>query len=113
MAWYRFYANNTGTFNPPDEEVYVYFEEYEDDPVDEERLNEDDLREKWRQWTAELGYGIGLGANDAMGGFMRADNGLPKEVRTRKLRHHNNVIDDAQRMIDVLLETPVAKEQGE
>ena len=109
MAWYRFSACNAGS---PTVEDYFYFEEHEGDPDDEELLSDQQLKEEWSLWTARLGYGLGLGLTHDFAKYERVGS-LSKNGRMLLLRHYNNALDDAQRMIDVLLETPVAKEQGE
>lgn len=106
MAWYRFHANDKSDLSPPifkEEEEYFYFSECEGDQA---------VKEEWSLWTARLGINFGLGLSDDEAEYAKVEV-LPEETRDRLLNHHNNVIDDAQRMIDVLLETPVAKEQGE
>ena len=109
MAWYRFYVCDAGS---PKVEDYFYFEEYEGDPEDEELLTDQQLKEEWSLWTARIGYGLGLGLTHDFAEYEKVV-ALPEETRHRRLRFYNNAIDDAQRMIDVLLEAPVAKEQGE
>ena len=106
--WYKFYASDSGA---PEHEDYFYFEEYEGDPDNEELLSKEALQENWSLWTAQIGFGMGLGFNPEAAEYERV-TALPEDVHQRKIRHYDNAIDDAQRMIDVLLATPVAGEEG-
>ena len=67
--WYRFYVEGMAD---NDTEDYVYFE-------DEDLLEDYHIKLRWSEWTAQLGYGMGLGYDPASALFERV-TALPKDV---------------------------------